>query len=165
MRRIPLGLIAALILARSIGCQTIGSALPQALPWIPSSPAPSSYAEQMREVVTAMPGWVKGIVQCFAPLRALGLDRETARDCRPKALHRDGWRILGRLRVISPPAEARDSHDRLIAGLDELLKIVEQRGDQSGTTSQQQLQAVGALGRVVKALEEISGFIGPAEGE
>jgi len=112
-----------------------------------------------------MPGWVKGVVQCFAPLRALGLDRETARDCRPKELHRDGRRILGRLRAISPPAEAKDIHDRLIMGLDGLLKIVEERGNQSATTPQQQLQAIAALERLTKALEEISGFIGPAEEE
>jgi hypothetical protein len=119
----------------------------------------------MRDIVTEMPAWVKGIVQCFAPLRTLGLDRETARDCRPRELHGDARRTLRQLRAASPPAEVEDAHDRLIMGLSELLKIIENRRNQSGTTPRQQYQAIAALERVVKALEEISGFIGPREGE
>jgi len=119
----------------------------------------------MRDTVQGMPGWVKGVVQCFAPLRALGLDRETARDCRPKELQRDGQRILRGLEAIPPPAEVKSAHGRLTASLEELLKVLEERGRRPTTTTGQQFQAIAALEGITKALEEIGDFIGPSQGE
>lgn len=165
MRRTLSALTLALILTGSVGCQTVDSTLTQAFPWVHPTPTPASYAEQMRDALEGVRSWVEGVMQCFAPLRVLGLDRETARDCRPKELKRDGQRILQRLKVISPPTEVKGAHDRLIVGLEELLKVVEERRGQSGVTFQQQFQAIRALERITKALQEIGDFIGQAEGE
>jgi len=164
MRRILLGVTLALILAGAVGCQTVRSTLTQALPWIHPTPTPASYMEQMGDALEGVRGWVPGVMKCFAPLRMLGLDRETARDCHPKELHRDAQRILQRLKAISPPAAVKGPHDRLIVGLEELLKVIEDRRGQSGTTPGQQFQAIGALERITKALQEIGDFIGQAEG-
>jgi len=119
----------------------------------------------MRDVVKGMGGWIGGVVQCFAPLRALGLDRETARDCHPRELQRDGQRILRRLRATSPPTEAKSAHDRLIVGVDELLEVIEEREGQSATMTRQQFQAIDALDGIIEALREIGDVIGPSEPE
>jgi len=163
MRYVRWGLILALVLSGSIGCQSARSTVALALPWV--HPTPTGYAAQMRYALEGMRGWVGGVAQCFAPLRSLGLDRDTARDCHPKRLHRDGQQILRRLKDISPPPEVKSAHDKLVMSLEMLLSVIERRQEHSGATVQQQFQAITALEYITEALEEIGDFIGQMEGE